>query len=108
LKHFLKLWGWGLEEKLENFLPFQAIQQKPKKSTPLGAWWVPPPQNVHPKSYFFCDLKTHAKFRNPTITPSGRKVPCGGGWVVVVVGGWWWWWVGGGGGGWVVVVVGGV
>ena len=23
---------------------------------------------------FFCELKSHAKFRNPTITPSGRKV----------------------------------
>ena len=31
----------------------------------------------YPKSYYFCDLKPHAKFRNPTITPSGRKV-CGG------------------------------
>ena len=28
----------------------------------------------HPKSYFLCDLKPHAKFKNPTITPSGRKV----------------------------------
>ena len=28
----------------------------------------------HPKSYFFCELKPHAKFRNPTLTPSGRKV----------------------------------
>ena len=28
----------------------------------------------HPKSYFLCDLKPHAKFHNPTITPSGRKV----------------------------------
>ena len=26
------------------------------------------------KSYFLCDLKPHAKFWNPTITPSGRKV----------------------------------
>jgi hypothetical protein len=26
------------------------------------------------KSYFFCDLKPHATFRNPMITPSGRKV----------------------------------
>jgi hypothetical protein len=29
------------------------------------------------KSYFFGDLKPHAKFRNPTISSSGRKV-CGG------------------------------
>ena len=28
----------------------------------------------YPKSYFFCDLKPHAKFRNPTKPPSGRKV----------------------------------
>ena len=27
---------------------------------------------------FFCDLKPHAKFHNPTITPSGRKVSEGG------------------------------
>ena len=26
------------------------------------------------KSYFFFDLKPYAKFGNPTITPSGRKV----------------------------------
>jgi hypothetical protein len=31
----------------------------------------------YPKSYFFFDLKPHAKFLNPTITPSRRKV-CGG------------------------------
>ena len=27
-----------------------------------------------PNLIFFCDLKPHAKFWNPTITPSGRKV----------------------------------
>jgi hypothetical protein len=26
------------------------------------------------KSNFFCDLKPHAKFQNPTITPFGTKV----------------------------------
>ena len=31
----------------------------------------------YPKSYFFCDLKPYAKFGNPTITPSGRKVTVG-------------------------------
>ena len=31
----------------------------------------------HPKSYFFLDSKHHAKFRNPTIAPSGRKVTQG-------------------------------
>jgi hypothetical protein len=28
----------------------------------------------HTESYFFCNLKAHAKFWNPMITPSGRKV----------------------------------
>ena len=27
-----------------------------------------------PQILFFCELKSHAKFLNPTITPSGRKV----------------------------------
>jgi hypothetical protein len=30
----------------------------------------------YPKAYSICDLKFHAKYYNPTITPSGRKV-CG-------------------------------
>ena len=30
-----------------------------------------------PPLIFFCDLKPHAKFQNPTITPSGRKVSVG-------------------------------
>jgi hypothetical protein len=38
-----------------------------------GSWGVPRIV-VHPKPYYFCELKLHAKFRNPTITPSGRKV----------------------------------
>ena len=33
-----------------------------------------PKKLFHPKSYFFCELKPHAKFQNPTISPSGRKV----------------------------------
>ena len=33
-----------------------------------------PPNFVHPKSHYFGELKPHAKFRNLTITPSGRKV----------------------------------
>jgi hypothetical protein len=33
-----------------------------------------PGEIFHPKSYFWCDLKPHAKIQNPTITPSGRKV----------------------------------
>ena len=31
----------------------------------------------YPKSYFFCYLKPHSKFRNPTITPSWRKETVG-------------------------------
>ena len=55
---------------------FQAIQstfsffyKKPKKTDRER-----PPIFFYPKSYFLCDLKPHAKFRNPTMTPSGRKV----------------------------------
>ena len=29
---------------------------------------------VDPQFYFWGDFKPHAKFGNPTITPSGRKV----------------------------------
>ena len=32
---------------------------------------------LSPQILFFCDLKPHAKFRNPTITPSWRKVSGG-------------------------------
>ena len=52
---------------------FSCFQQKTKKSTPPGAGGVPR-ICFHPKSYFFCELKPHTKFQNPTITPSGRKV----------------------------------
>jgi hypothetical protein len=50
---------------------FSFFRKKPKKSTSGGRG---PPILFYPKSYFFCDLKPHAKFWNPTITPSGRKV----------------------------------
>ena len=43
---------------------FYLFYKKTKKLTPL----------FHPKSYFFCELKSHTKFWNPTITPSRRKV----------------------------------
>ena len=42
----------------------------PQQGRAVGVPWI----FFHPKSYFFCELKPHAKFRNPTITPSGRKV----------------------------------
>ena len=45
----------------------------PQKSTLRGPGGVPQIL-FHPKTYFFCDLKPRAKFCNPTITPSGRKV----------------------------------
>ena len=35
------------------------------------------PDFFYPKSYFFGDLKPHAKFWNPMITPSWRKVSVG-------------------------------
>jgi hypothetical protein len=31
-------------------------------------------QSIHPKSYFFCELKPHAKFKNTRKTPSWKKV----------------------------------
>jgi hypothetical protein len=52
-----------------------AHRKKNNKKCPLrGLGWVP--IFVYPKSYFFCDLKLHAKFHNNSTTPSGRKV-CG-------------------------------
>ena len=36
-----------------------------------------PPGSFLPQILFFGDLNPHAKFRNPTITPSGRKVTAG-------------------------------
>jgi hypothetical protein len=42
----------------------------PEKSTPWGV----PRICFYPKSYFFCDLKPHAKFQNSMITPFGRTV----------------------------------
>ena len=37
-----------------------------KEKIPLAA--------LSPQILFFCDAKPHAKFLNPMITPSGRKV----------------------------------
>ena len=59
----------------------QKIEHKPRakeentnKGPPGGKGWGGVVRFFYPKSYFFCDLKPHAKFRNPTITPSGSKV----------------------------------
>ena len=48
----------------------------PKQLTPQRAVGVPQIL-FEPKSYFIFDLKPHAKFWNPTITPSWRKVSVG-------------------------------
>ena len=70
----------GRVHKLTNFLVisgdskhFSFFPKKPKKSTP-GVQGGGPPILFQPQILFFCDLKSHAKFWNPTITPSGRKV----------------------------------
>ena len=44
--------------------------KKNKKIDPPGAGGVPQ-ICFHSKSYLFCDLKPHAKFQKPTVTPSG-------------------------------------
>ena len=49
------------------------FQQKKLKNRPPGGHGGPP-SFVLPQILFVCDLKPHAKFWNPTITPSGRKV----------------------------------
>ena len=70
----------GEGEGKEIFSPFQVIlsnfrlkKSKKNKSTSRsqeGSLIL----FSHPKSYFFGNLKPHAKFQNHTITPSGRKV----------------------------------
>ena len=51
---------------------FVFSNKKTKKSTPGGQGV--PPKFVLPQILSFCDLKPNTKFRNPTITTSGRKV----------------------------------
>ena len=36
-------------------------------------WWVPT-TNLSPQNLIFGDLKHHAKFQNPSTTPSGKTV----------------------------------
>jgi hypothetical protein len=65
----------GESKNLKKFLPISGVSKhfcfcfpkKPKKSTPRRILFPL-------KSYIFCELKPHATFWNPTITPSGRKV----------------------------------
>jgi hypothetical protein len=47
-------------------------RKNPQKNDPRGA--AGSPIFFLPQILFLCDLKPHAKFQNPTITPSGRKV----------------------------------
>jgi hypothetical protein len=60
---------------MQNFSIEKHIQNQPH---PWGRGG--PPILFYPKPFSFFDLKPHAKFRNPTITPSGRKNCVGGGW----------------------------
>ena len=53
----------GVNDKNEPFSCYICNQNSP----PGGQWGSP-------KFYFCCDSKPHAKFQDPTITPSGRKV----------------------------------
>jgi hypothetical protein len=77
---------WGGAKQIGKFfqsifLPFQAIistflffrKKPPKKATPGGTGGSPK-FCFTPNPIFVCDLKPHAKFQNPRITHSGRKV----------------------------------
>jgi hypothetical protein len=55
-----------------NFLAIFILLFFSEKKTPKNR--PPRRQGGPPKSYFFCELKPHAKFQNPRITPSGIKV----------------------------------
>ena len=74
-----EIFGAHVSEGGSIFPPFQAIfstsrfSKKTLKINPKGAGGLPEIL-FNPKSYFFCDLKPHAKFQNPIITPSRRKV----------------------------------
>jgi ribosomal protein L34 len=63
------------DEFFRHFWGFKGLK-KYNKSTTRGARGVPPIL-FNPKSYLIFDLKPHTKFRNPMITPSGRKVMAG-------------------------------
>ena len=69
----------NLKNSLINFLAISSDSKHfllfQNKSTPPGQGG--PPNLFSPQILFFCDLKPHAKFQNPTITPSGRKVSVG-------------------------------
>ena len=66
-KKFLRSVDSSFETILSTFRFFPE-----RKSITMGQGV--PPISFYPKSYFCIDLKPHAKFRNPTITPSRRKV----------------------------------
>ena len=54
-------WGGVNKIFLSIFSPLKGARGGPQKF-------------VSPQILFFCDWQPHAKFENPTITPSGRKV----------------------------------
>jgi hypothetical protein len=66
----------GITEQLFKLGARISRQKINKKITPWGPGGGPP-HFCSPQFLFFCDLKAHAKFQNPTITPSGRKVTQG-------------------------------
>jgi hypothetical protein len=55
-----------------GFLAPGSAHVRPSAPPILSTFWI----CFLPKS-FFCEFKPHAKFRNPMITPSGRKVCAG-------------------------------
>ena len=50
------------------------LKKNLKNRPPPGGRGGSPQFLFYPKSCFFCDVKPHVKFRNPTITPTGTKV----------------------------------
>jgi hypothetical protein len=62
-----------IERYHDQFSKHSSFFPKKKLKNPRGKV----PNFVLPQTLFFCDLKTHAKFQNPTTTPSGRKASVG-------------------------------
>ena len=60
-------------EKFRRFLSLFIFSRKKNLKIDTPGARVPP-FFCTPNLIFLCDLKPHAKFQNPTITPSGRKV----------------------------------
>ena len=66
-------WGGGAKHSKHFLINFLPISNSNSILSTFRVFFDPPvgkggpPIFVYPKSYFFCDLKPHAKFRNPTI-----------------------------------------